>query len=66
MVLTRERVTNSVGELAASIEAKRWMSMRWSTKWAPSWNGQQVDRERAKSAGTAVGGRASRIAEGAE
>ena len=27
-VFTRERVTNSVGELLASIEVNKWMSMR--------------------------------------
>jgi hypothetical protein len=31
-VLTNERVINSVGEVAASMKVKRWISMRWSTK----------------------------------
>ena len=43
-VLTKERVKNSVGEVAASIKVKRWISMRWLTKWPPSWKGQQVAR----------------------
>ena len=47
VVETRERVTNSVGELAASMNAKRWMSMRWLTKWEPRLKGQQVDKEEA-------------------
>ena len=47
IVLTKERVTNSVGELAASMEAKRWMSIKWSTKQVPRWKGQEVERERA-------------------
>ena len=44
VVVTRERIVNSAGELAASIEVNRWMSMRWLTKWEPRLKGQQVDR----------------------
>jgi hypothetical protein len=66
VVLTRERVTNSVGELAASMEAKRWISIQWSMKWEARWKGQQVVKEMAKSEGGAEEGRASMIEEGAD
>ena len=65
-MLTSKRVTNSVGELAASMDVKRCVSMRWSTKQEAVRKGQPVDRERAWSEGVAVGGRAARIDKGAE
>jgi hypothetical protein len=61
-----ERVTNSVGVFAASREVKRWMSMRWLTKWPARWKGQQVVKGRALSEGREAAGRASRRAGGAE
>jgi hypothetical protein len=66
VVLTRERVTNSVGELAASMEAKRWISIKWSMKCEARWKGQQVVKEMAKSEGGAAEERASMIEERAE
>ena len=65
-VLTNERVINSVGEVATSMEVKRWISMRWLTKWAPSWKGQQVEQAAAKVEGVAVRGIAWRRMDGAE
>jgi hypothetical protein len=52
--------------LAAWMEAKRWMSIKWSMKCEARWKGQQVVKEMAKSEGGAAEGRASTIEEGAE
>ena len=55
-------------ELAASMEAKKWISIKkWSTRWEPRLKGQEVDREAAKSMiEMAAEGRASIIPSGAE
>ena len=64
--LTNDRVTNSVGELEASIVAKRWISIRWSTRWEARRKGQQVDKASPNVEGKALGGRACKMDDGAE
>jgi hypothetical protein len=51
VVLTKERVTNSAEELAASMEANRWISIKRSMKCEARWKGKQVVKEMAKSEG---------------
>ncbi len=61
-----KRASNKFGWGVGGIDRSEEVCVDEVIDGEPRLNGQQADKEAAKSAGTAVDGRASRIADGAE